>query len=370
MTTPHKPPPAAPAAGRRAFAARTAAAALAAVACAWLAHFAYDMYRYEETDDAFVAGHVHQVSAQIDGTVLEVLVRDNESVKAGDVLARLDPLEFELAVEKNQAGAAQAQAEEAQAAAESIRAEAQLAGAQAGTVEAGAQVTQSKVRLDLAGLNRDRARQLFHEGGAVTQSDLDNAESAYNGAQAALSAAQANGRSAEAAVASCRAAIESARARALAATASSLAFKAAVDDARRKLAYATVRAPADGRIGNRSVEAGNRVQAGQVLFALVEPNPWIVANFKETQLARMRAGLPVDIEIDALPGLGLHGTVDSVAPASGAQFALLPPDNATGNFTKVVQRVPVKIVLDPPSLAATGDRLRPGLSAVVDVRVR
>jgi membrane fusion protein (multidrug efflux system) len=121
-------------------------------------------------------------------------------------------------------------------------------------------------------------------------------------------------------------------------------------------------------VGNRNVEAGNRVQAGQVLFALVEPSPWIVANFKETQLARIHAGLAVDVTIDALPGVALHGTIDSISPASGAQFALLPPDNATGNFTKVVQRVAVKITLDAGSEAE--ERLRPGLSADVRVRIR
>jgi len=370
MTTPHKPSTPSPPPRRLGPAGRAAIAVLAAAAGAWLIRFAYDMFHYVETDDAFVAGHVHQVSAQIDGTVLDVLVRDNQAVRAGDVLARLDPLEFQLALEKNQAGAAQAQAEEAQAAAASIQAEAQLAGARARSVEAGAQVTQAKVQLDLAGINRGRARQLFRDGGAVTQSDVDNAESASDGAQAALSAAQANVRAADAAVAAARAAIEASKAQALAAKASSLAYKAAVDDARRKLAYATLVAPADGRLGNRNVEVGNRVQAGQVLFALVEPSPWIVANFKETQLANVRAGQPVDVSIDALPGRDLHGSVDSVAPASGAQFALLPPDNATGNFTKVVQRVPVKVVLDQASLELAGDRLRPGLSAVVDVRVR
>jgi membrane fusion protein (multidrug efflux system) len=370
MTTQEKPSPAEPAPRRLGTTSRAAIAIAAAAIIAWLVHFAYDMYFYEVTDDAFVAGHVHQVSAQIDGTVLEVLVHDNQAVRAGDVLARLDPLEFRLAVEKNLAGAAQAQAEEAQAAAASIQAGAQLAGTQARTVGAGAQVTQARVQLDMAELNRGRARQLFHDGGAVTQSDLDNAESSYNGTQAALAAAQANVGAAEAAVASARAAMESSKAQALAAKASSLAFKAAVDDAKRRLAYATISAPADGRMGNRNVEVGNRVQAGQVLFALVEPNPWIVANFKETQLAKVHAGLAVDVSIDALPGRALHGTIDSVAPASGSQFALLPPDNATGNFTKVVQRVPVKIVLDQASLDGVADRLRPGLSAVVDVRVR
>jgi membrane fusion protein (multidrug efflux system) len=272
-------------------------------------------------------------------------------------------------VERQKAGLAGAQADEARAAAASVQASAQSAGAQARTLASGAQVTQAKVHHDLALLNRDRARQLF-QGGSVTQSDLDNAESAYSGAEAELAAAHANVRVSEAAVAEASAAMESAKAQALAAQASTLAYSAGVNDAKRKFGYATLVAPADGRVGNRNVESGNRVQAGQALFALVEPHAWIVANFKETQLARMHAGLPVDVAIDALPGHLLHGTVDSISPASGAQFALLPPDNATGNFTKVVQRVPVKILLDQASLDEVGDRLRPGLSAVVNVRVR
>jgi membrane fusion protein (multidrug efflux system) len=370
MTTHATPPPApAPKKGLRP-AARIAIAIGIAAAAVWLVHFTYHAFVYEETDDAFVAGHVHQVSAQVDGTVTEVLASDNQSAQAGDVLVKLDPLEFQLAVEKNQASASQAEAEEAEAAAASVQAAAQLSGAEARTAQAAAQVTQARVQRDLAELNRTRASQLFHEGGADTQADLDNAESAANGAQAALAAAEANVRVVQASVASARAAMESSKAQALAARASSLAYRAAVADARRKLAYTTVVAPADGRMGNRNAEAGNRVQAGQVLFALVEGRLWIVANFKETQLARIHSGLPVEVSIDALPGHTLHGLVDSVSPASGAQFALLPPDNATGNFTKVVQRVPVKILLDQASLDAVGDRLRAGLSAVVEVRVR
>lgn len=351
-------------------AARSAVSAAILATLAWLGHFAYRMYLYEETDDAVVEGHVHQVSPQVDGTVKEVLASDNQEVAQGDVLARLDPLEFQIEVEKQEAGLAQSEAEEARSGASSAQAEAQLAGAQAGSAAAQAQATEARVKLGLAEINRGRARQLFSQGGAVTQSDLDNAESSYNGAQAALDAALANSRVAEASIGEAKAALEAAKAQALSARASTLVFKAGVADARRKLAYATLLAPAGGRIGNRNVEAGNRVQAGQVLFALVEPDPWIVANFKETQIPRMHAGLPVEVAIDALPGVELRGTVDSISPASGAQFALLPPDNATGNFTKVVQRVPVKIVLDPESARQVGERLRPGLSAVVDVRVR
>lgn len=350
--------------------ARIAVALAVAALIAWLGHFAYRMYAYEETDDALVEGHVHQVGPQIDGTVKEVLASDNQRVAQGDVLVRLDPLEFQILLEKEEAGLAQSQAEEARAGAAAEEAQAQLAGAQAQTAAAAAQIAEARVRQNLAGIDRARARQLFHEGGAVTQADLDNAESAYSGAQAALDAALANARVAEASVGEAKAAVEASKAEELSAKANSLAFKAGVADARRKLAYTLVVAPAAGRVGNRNVEAGNRVQAGQVLFALVEPDPWIVANFKETQIARMRAGMPVEVSIDALPGVELHGTIDSLSPASGAQFALLPPDNATGNFTKVVQRVPVKIVLDAASAQEAAERLRPGLSAVVAVRVR
>jgi membrane fusion protein (multidrug efflux system) len=336
----------------------------------WLGHFGYRAFYYEETDDAAVEGHVHQISSQIDGTVKEVLARDNQQVAAGDLLVRLDPLEFELMVQSEAAGLARAQAEEARSAAAASEAKAQLEGSEARLAAAKAQVTEAQVQADLAGINRGRARQLFHDGGAVTQSDLDNAESAFNGAEAGLAAATANVKAAAAAIEGARASVEASEAAALSAKANSLSFKAGVTDAQRKLAYASIVAPAAGRVGNRNAETGNRVQAGQILLALVEPNPWIVANFKETQIARMHAGLLVDVSIDALPGTELHGTIDSISPASGAQFALLPPDNATGNFTKVVQRLPVKIVLDPRSVEAVGDRLRPGLSAVVSVRVR
>jgi len=191
-----------------------------------------------------------------------------------------------------------------------------------------------------------------------------------NAAKAAVDAATANRAAAEAAVGSAEAARKAALAQTTAATANVAAAEAALHDAQRQLAYATLTAPADGRIGNKNVESGNRVSAGQTLFALTEPTPWIVANFKETQLPRIRPGEPVEITIDALPGQVFAGRVDSLAPASGAQFALLPPDNATGNFNKVVQRVPVKITLQPESAAKLGDRLRFGYSVIVNVRVR
>jgi membrane fusion protein (multidrug efflux system) len=365
-----KSPSPAPAPAKAGIGRKLIIAVVIAAIVLWLGHVLYDLVCYEETDDAYVTSHLHLVAPQIDGIVKQVEVTDNELVKAGQVLVRLDPLEYDLAVRRAAAGVAQAQADEARAAAAEIESQAQIAQAQARVGQGQAQLGQAQAQLDLAKINRNRARQLFHDGNAVTQADLDNAESAYAVAAAAFQAAQANVKAEESAAASANAALTAARAQGVAARAATAAAQAADADAERKRSYATIAAPAEGRVGAKNVEAGNRVQAGQTLLALVEPRAWIVANFKETQLARLKAGLPVELTIDALPGRALTGKIDSIAPASGAQFALLPADNATGNFTKVVQRVPVKIVLDPASVAGIEDRIRPGLSAVVRVRVR
>jgi membrane fusion protein (multidrug efflux system) len=333
-------------------------AAVAIGIATWLADFTWHAWNYEETDDAYVVGHLHQVSPQIDGQVKDVLVADNQVVKAGDVLLRLDPLKYEIAVDKAQADAAQAHAKK-------IEAAATLAEAQARVSQAEAQIGEIDAQLELARLNHERNKVMFGDGksGVVTQSELDKSHSALAVTHASADAAKASLTAAQAAQQAASAQIE-------AADAANAAAEAELRDAQRQLADTVVTAPADGRIGNKSVEIGDQVKSGQMLFALAEPNPWVVANFKETQLARMHPGQPVEFTIDSLPGQTLHGTIDSLAPASGAQFALLPPDNATGNFNKVVQRVPVKIVLDDASRAQFGDRLRLGCSAVVDIRVR
>jgi membrane fusion protein (multidrug efflux system) len=145
---------------------------------------------------------------------------------------------------------------------------------------------------------------------------------------------------------------------------------AALEEAKLQLSYTIIKAPVSGRIGRKSVEAGQRVQKGQPLMAIVEDHPWVVANFKETQLNKMRAGQSVEVEIDTFPKHKFHGHVDSLAPGSGNEFALLPPDNATGNFTKIVQRIPVKIVLDEDSVRGYENLLSPGMSSVVTVTTR
>lgn len=336
----------------------------------WLGHVAWHGYHYQETDDAYITGHIHQVSPQLDGQVKEVLIADNQTVQAGDVLVRLDPLQSELLLKKAQAALAQARANADEARAATGQADAQLAEAHARVEQAAAQLAQTDAQLQIAQLNFNRNEQLFAKGGVTSQADVDTTRSAFHAAQAAQAANQANATAAQSAVGSAEAAQNSTRALVAAADASVAVAEAAVRDAERQLSYTTILAPAAGRIGNKSVEVGNRVVAGQTLFALAAPESWIVANFKETQLARMQPGQEVEFSVDALPGRTLRGKVDSIAPASGAQFALLPPDNATGNFNKVVQRVPVKIVLDEASRAELGDRLRLGLSVIVNVRVR
>jgi membrane fusion protein, multidrug efflux system len=336
---------------------------------AWGVRFAINAYHYVETDDAFVAGHLHTVSAQVDGQVKEVLVADNQRVRAGDVLVRLDPLQFQIALDKATAALAQATAQEQQLIAAARQADAAVAEAVARVTQAEAQRTQTIAQRDLAKVTLSRSEQLFRANGSA-QAELDQARTAADAAAAAHDAAEANLLAARAAVKSAEAAQASAHAQTQGAHAAIAAAEAAQRDAQRQLSYTSITAPADGWIGNKHVEPGNRIQAGQALFALAQTDAWVVANFKETQLAHMRVGQPVELTIDAIPDAKLHGKVDSVSPASGAQFALLPPDNSTGNFNKVVQRVPVKITLDPESLSLVGDRIRLGLSAIVNVRVR
>ena len=332
--------------------------------------FAAHTYHYEETDDAYVSGHLYQISPHITGEVKAVLVEDNQTVKAGEVLVRLDSLQYTLAVQKARDQLVQAQAQETESQELIELSGTLIAETEARAKQAEAQVGQTEAQLALAKLNLARIEQLFTAGGVVAQSDLDNVRSAYHVAQAAQTANQANLAAARATVDSARAGLGSLHARVAAAAANVAACRSTLSDAQRMLTYTELTAPADGRVGNKAVEVGHHVVAGQTLLALASRNLWIVANFKETQLSRMRPGQQVEVTLDALPGVKLQGRVDSLSPASGSQFALLPPDNATGNFNKVVQRVPVKIILAPQSLEAIGSSLRLGLSAIVDVRVR
>ncbi len=324
----------------------------------------------EKTDDAFLVGHVHRISAGVAGTLLEVRAQDNQAVAAGDLLAQIDPLEYQILEKKALAARQQALARVAQAEAKVAAAQSADLQADAAVAIADAEIQQRQALLELARITLQRNESLRQgAAGAVSQSDLDHASHDLTGAEAAQRAAVAKLVSARAGKQANGSAIVLAQAEIAAAKADIDVSEAGLLEARRQSGLTAVTAPVSGRIGNRNAESGNRVQVGQSLFALVEEDCWIVGNFKETQLKQMRVGQSVDITIDALDGRHFTGTVDSIAPSTGAQFALLPPDNATGNFTKVVQRVPVKIVFDADSLRDIKAALRPGLSAVVRVRL-
>jgi len=318
----------------------------------------YWMYAstHEDTDDAYVTGNTHQISARITGTVQQVLVDDNWHVTAGQPLLKLDPRDYEVALTQAHANYLQAKAQLVQANAQIPLVEAQLAQAQA-------QADSSKANSDYLERTFERDSQLFYQGrGVISKQDLDNAQSQ---AQTNLASYKAS----EAAVTVAKENLKVAQAQQQAASAQVDAAQAQVQNAELQLSYCTIVAPVSGRIAQKTVQTGNRVSVGQALMAVVEDDVWILANLKETQLERVRVGQPVDIKIDALPHYRFKGRVDSLQPGSGSNFALLPPDNATGNFIKIVQRVPVKILFDPESIKAVRDKIVAGLSAMPSIAV-
>jgi membrane fusion protein (multidrug efflux system) len=370
---------------------------------------------HQDTNDAYVTGHIHPVNSRISGTVTQVLVDDNQIVTQGELLVQLDPRDYQVALQQAQASlaAARHQADVAQvnigvaatnaqgqttsaqgnidAAAASIStSEAALAEAQAGVPAAQANLAQVEADLVKAKLDYDRYTNLVQEG-ASPQQQLDAAKASYDAllakrnalqeqirqAQARVVQAQKNLDNAQAKLAATRGTLEQANSVAQQTEANRRQYKAAqsaidqasaeVKNAQLQLSYTRILAPTAGKIGNKTVEVGQRLQPGQTLMAVVQEQPWIVANFKETQLGKMQPGQEVEIRIDSFSQHPFKGKVDSLSPASGAKFALLPPDNATGNFTKIVQRLPVKIVFDPESIKGYESRIAPGLSAVVSV---
>jgi membrane fusion protein, multidrug efflux system len=340
-----------------------------ALVVAWLARFGYHLWRYEETDDAYATGHVHQISAQVNGQVAAVPAVENQTVHAGDLLVRVDSLEFNIEAKKAAAALAQSEADAAEIQSALAQAEADLVQARARARQGQAQTEQARAQLALAQLTLDRNSRMAQDR-AVAPSEFDAVKADFTAAEAAVRAASANEDSLKAGVLSAEAKREAAVAQLKAAAAATDLSRAAIQDAQRRLSYVQIRSPADGRVGNKNVEIGNRIQIGQTLMVVVEPEIWFEANYKETQLAHIRAGQDAEVKIDAIPDHVFHGRVESVAPASGAEYALLPADNATGNFTKVVQRVPVKIVLSADETRPYADRIRPGLSAVVNVQIR
>ncbi|MBA5686538.1 HlyD family secretion protein [Rugamonas apoptosis] len=345
--------PAAPQPNRRVLvvAALVALAALAAGGRMW-----YRGHYFVETENAYVTGHVHPVSSRIAGVVTRVMIEDNQLVHEGDVIAELDPFDQRVKAEQIQAQIDTTEQQVGQS-------DAQIAQVQAQASAAAAQVAQSEAQLVRAKQDAERFGQLYNsQMKAVSKAELDAANAGRASAVADLAARRDSAAAAKANIGAATAARDVLKAQIK-------VLRVQLKDAQQQLAYNRIVAPVTGRIGKRAVEVGQRVQPGQQLTAIVQDNVWVTANFKETQLADLRTGQNVKVTIDAIPGKTLMGQVESFSPASGAQFALLPADNATGNFTKIVQRVPVKIVFKPEDVKALSGRLVPGMSALAEVEV-
>jgi membrane fusion protein (multidrug efflux system) len=356
---------------------------------------------YESTDDAQIDGHVNSVSARVSGHVVSLNVLDNQYVEKGTVLVEIDPSDYQVAVAQARAEYADA---EAQASVAGINvpitnvntssqvsgAQAGVSGAQAGIASARQQLGAAKAQIAEADANNTKAQndlvryKMLIDKQEISQQQYDQAVASAQAAAATLNAARANADAYAAQIEQAQSKLQQAnadlrnagtapqtmraiRARAESAQAFANQKKAALDQAELNLKYTKVIAPVSGAVSNRTVEVGQNVQPGQEMMKVIplgEGDLWVTANFKETQLKKMKPGLPAEISVDAT-GKTYKGRVDSIAGASGARFSLLPPENATGNYVKVVQRIPVKIVFDKDE--TKGHELRPGMSVVPKV---
>jgi membrane fusion protein, multidrug efflux system len=331
----------------------------------------------QKTNDAYVTGDQIPLSTRVSGTVQRVDVQDYQPVKAGQSIIELDHSDYQASVDEARAAISAAHAElranqdakrAADASIDASKAAVEQALAAADAAQAGIDAAQAQVTQAASEYQR---QQTLLASRAATHQQFEQVQEARDAAQAVLQSRRADLARSKAAVASSQAAVASALQQRAALNAKDASLQAQITAkaagetiAQVSLAYTKIVAPADGRVGRLRVHPGQLVGAGVQVVDFVQNGAWIEANFLETQLAHVRVGDTADINIDAYPSQILHGHVSEVAPASGSATALLPPDNATGNFTKVIQRVPVKIVFDGnPS----GDILRPGLSAEVTV---
>ena len=332
----------------------------------------------QETDDAYVQADMTPLSTRISGTVRKMKVEDFDNVKAGQVLVEIDDDDYRSIVGEAKAALAASQAAlENNQAAKRVQevkiqsAEARVAEAEAAVSTAQAGIASTQPDVEQAAIERKRQDALLAKKAATLQQQQSAAAKAesYSGQ---LASRQADLARAQAALASSRVQVEAEKQELAALDSRDALYRADIEEKRAaiivaevNLRYTRIAAPADGEVGKRKVHEGQLVTPGMELVDLVRGDAWILANYLETQLTNIRIGDIADIKIDAFPGVVLHGKVIEIAPASGSQSALLPPDNATGNFTKVVQRIPVKIALDPGH--PLQGRLRPGLSTEVTI---
>ena len=328
-----------------------AALAIAAAVVYGAVRLVYSL-SHESTDDAYVAGVIVPVAPEVRGTVIDVYITDNQRVKAGDPLLNIFPQDY-VDSEKERSQAVSTLT------AEQIELQASLAQKEKALSQAQANHSAALAEENLAEKDLKRYERLVTQD-AASRSEYDHVEARWKVARARCEAAAAEAAEAEAAIEAARAKLHT------------QAFKIKEAEALHRLAELNLKrtvlhAPITGRIAKKNVDPGKYVQPGQPLLAIVEENTWIIANFKETQVGKMVVGQPVEVEADAYPGIIFKGHIDSLQPGTGSVFSLLPPENATGNFVKVVQRLPVKIVMESPFDPA--HPLWPGLSVVPTVDV-
>jgi membrane fusion protein, multidrug efflux system len=392
---------------RRKAATKPVVFTLVVVALLLVGWFWWDSRHWESTDDAEIDGHIYPINARVAGQVVKVNYDDGQVVHKGDLLVQIDPTDYQVALDRAKAdyhdALAQASAAQYGVPVQSVgsvsqirSASADMASAQAGVAAArkqadAAQQQVVEAKANAVKLNKDveRYQQLLGKR-EISQQQFDQATAAATAANATVSAREAELLAAEAQEKMAESRIEQAnaelknahatpnvvaatKARAESADAQALRYKAALDQAQLNLGYTSIVAPVDGVVGKRSVQVGENVGIGQDLMAIVPLNDvWATANFKETQLTYMQPGQPVKIKVDTYGGRKWNGHVTSIGGATGAKYSLLPPENATGNYVKVVQRVPVRIDFDgndKPDFNQDG-LLRPGMSVEPDVKVR
>lgn len=327
---------------------------VALIALAFLAHWYFKGRFFESTDNAYVQGEITRISSQLGARIDDVRVADNQHVSQGELLVRLEAADFQLAVERAHAALATREAERAQA-------ESRLTQ-QASLIAAGqAQVAANQATLDRSRLDLNRAEAL-RKPGFVSEERVTTLSAEKHVASSQVDKARAD--------------LQSQRQQVNALTAELKRLDAQIANARAELAQAElnltrceIRAPISGTIGQRNARNGQVVQAGAYLLSIVpDEDIWVQANFKETQIGRLQPGQRVELLFDSYPDTPIEGRVNSLFAASGAQFSLLPPDNATGNFTKVVQRIPVKLTFAPDN--PLHGRIRPGMSVTATVDLR
>lgn len=326
------------------------AALLAAAVAAGFYYYQF-VAPFESTDDAFIEAHVTAVAPQVAGRVAQLAVKDNQLVKAGDLLVQIDPSDYQAKLDQARANLAAAKSRLEQAIAQSSVDQAKIESEKANVIAAEAEAKRAEAdsrRYQAVGIT------------GVSQSQLDLAATQARSAAAQVDAVRNRELAAESQLSLSKANIQTAFAEVQ-------RSEAMVRQAELDLSYTQVRATEAGHVTHRTVESGAYVQTGQALLAVVPRQVWVVANFKETQLTRIRPGQAVEVKVDAYPGVKFRGHVDSIQSGAGARFSLLPPENASGNYVKVVQRVPVKIALD--ELPGGQFVLGPGMSAVPRIRV-